>query len=72
MDIEDVINKMDFMKSILSEDGQHKLRDIIKLNEEVFLPNTDGKISFTPYLQHKIHLVEDKVIHVPGLCIPHA
>ena len=30
------------------------------------------RISFTPYLQHKMHLAEDKVVRVPGLRIPHA
>ena len=57
---------------MLSADGQRQLQEIIKCSEKVFLPNADGKIAFTPYLQHKIPLAEDKVIRVPGLRIPHA
>ena len=51
---------MDFSTSILCTDGQQKLKEVITRNAEVFLPNKDGQISFTPYLQHKIHLAEEK------------
>ena len=37
-----------------------------------FLPNKDGKLAFTPYLQHRINLAEDKVVPTNSLRIPHA
>ena len=70
--IEDVLLKVDMTNSVLSPAGKQELQQIIRENQKVFLPNEDGKISFTPYLQHKIHLAEDKVVRVTGLRIPRA
>ena len=70
--IEDALLKVDMTNSVLSLAGKQELQQIIRENQKVFLPNEDGKISFTPYLQQKIHLIEGKVVCVPGLRIPHA